>query len=199
MAVKYGYGTLDINWALNNVKSADMPTFRLFINSIAILFAFLSLIASLLYFTLLHRADSANVETIVTLFDHTEKYNQADRTIGFVALAVHELRTPLTLLRGYIEVFEDELADKLDPELQGFLQKMQASAQLLSAFVNNILNFSRVESDQLTLDLDETSWNDIVTKVVNDLKVRAFVKNKQIELQLAPNLPAVAADSPTAE
>ena len=40
-----------------------MPTFRLFINSIAILFAFLSLIASLLYFTLLHRADSANVET----------------------------------------------------------------------------------------------------------------------------------------
>ena len=41
--------------------------------------------------------------------------------MSFVALAVAELRTPLTLLRGYIELFDDELGDKLDDELKAFM------------------------------------------------------------------------------
>ncbi len=141
-----------------------------------------------------NKQNPSKVETIVTLFDHTSKYSQEDNTISFVALAVHELRTPLTLLRGYIEVFEDELSSKLDPELLGFMRKMQASAQQLSSFVNNILNFARIEDDQMVLQLQEETWNDIVSGAVSDLKLRAGVKNKLIELQLASDLPPVAAD-----
>ncbi len=137
---------------------------------------------------------ASEVETIITLFDRTSLYKAEDSSIDFVALAVHELRTPLTLLRGYIEVFEEELDGKLSQELASFLNKMQASAQQLASLVNNILNVSRVEADQLTLQLKEESWNDIVTSMVNDIKLRAGVKGKTIELKLADILPTVAVD-----
>ncbi len=145
-----------------------------------------------------NKQNPAGVETIVTIFDHTDSYTQQSDAIGFVTMVVHELRTPLTLLRGYIEVFEEELAGKLGPELSDFMLKMQASAQQLTAFVNNILNVAKVEDDQLVLQLHEENWNDIVTKVVNDYKLQASVKHKTIELQLAPGLPTVAADKVSA-
>lgn len=136
----------------------------------------------------------AGIETIITMFDHTATYSQNDQGISFVALAVHELRAPLTMLRGYIEVFEEELDGKLTPELADFMHKMQVSAQQLSAFVNNILNVARIEADQMVLQLNEENWSDIVRNVGNDLNLRAQVHGKAIEFDVAPNLPTVGAD-----
>jgi signal transduction histidine kinase len=96
-----------------------------------------------------NKANPQRIETILVMFDHTEQYSQDDQAMSYVALAVHELRTPLTLMRGYIEVFDEELDGKLDGELQDFMHKMNAAAQQLSAFVNNILNVARIEGDQL--------------------------------------------------
>jgi two-component system sensor histidine kinase VicK len=137
---------------------------------------------------------SSGIETMVALFDHTDSYDQEDEGLNFIAIAVHELRTPITLLRGYIEVFGDELKDNLTPELDGFMSKMESSAQQLSAFVNNILNVARVEANQLTLRLNEENWPDIVKSVGNDLDLRAQVQNKTIEYEMAPKLPTVGVD-----
>lgn len=140
------------------------------------------------------RDDPNGAETILTFFDHTERYSQDDEAASYVALAVHELRTPLTILRGYIEVFEDELGAQLNPELADFMHKMQASAETLAAFVNNILNVARVEENQLTLDLRQETWAAIVKSVCDDMQLRAQVHGKTITYQVAPNLPAVAVD-----
>lgn len=134
------------------------------------------------------------VETILVLFDHTEAYSQDDQAMSFVALAVHELRTPLTLLRGYIEVFDEELNGKLDAELQDYMRKMNAAAQQLTAFVNNILNVARIEGDQLFLRLQETDWSELVQSVVRDWALRAQVRGITVECSIAPNLPTVGAD-----
>src|SRR5690606_41774329 len=97
-----------------------------------------------------NRDNPSGTEFIVTLFDRTLHYNQDEQDLSFVALAVHELRTPLTMLRGYVEVFQDELGPTLPPDLQDFMHKMAASATQLAGFVNNILNVARVEADQQT-------------------------------------------------
>lgn len=140
------------------------------------------------------KGDSSGVETIIALFDHTKRYQEDDGDIALVSLAVHELRTPLTLLRGYIEVFEEELDGKLDAELTDFMRKMRATAQQLIVFVNNILNVARLEADQLILQLREESWATIIQSAVNDLALRAQVNNKQIVYNIAGNIPKVAAD-----
>jgi two-component system phosphate regulon sensor histidine kinase PhoR/two-component system sensor histidine kinase VicK len=140
------------------------------------------------------KGSSSDNEALLALFDRTEQYARDDQETAFVALAVHELRTPLTVMRGYIEVFEDEVGPTLSPELTGFMHKMQASAQQLTAFVGNILNVARVEENQLVLSLQEYSWQEIVKVAVEDLSLRAGVYGIHIETNIAPNLPTVAVD-----
>jgi signal transduction histidine kinase len=138
--------------------------------------------------------NQSGTESMIALFDKTEGYHKDDQELSFVALAVHELRTPLTIMRGYIEVFEDELGPTLSPELTEFMHKMHASAQQLAAFVSNILNVARVEEDQLALKLRSESWPDILKAAVEDLELRARVHGKHIELHVADNLPPIATD-----
>jgi len=133
-------------------------------------------------------------ETMLVLFDHTEVYKQDDQAMSFVALAVHELRTPLTLLRGYIEVFDEELGPDLTPELKEFMKKMDASAQQLAAFVDNILNVAKIEDNQLTLQLHEENWSEVLGAVVNDLSLRANVRGISIKTDIAGDLPPVGVD-----
>ena len=141
-----------------------------------------------------NKENPANVETMLVLFDHTKRYAQADDENSTLELAVHELRTPVTLLRGYIEVFDEELKGKLDPQMAGFMQKMQASAGQLSTFISNILNVARIEANQLILQLHEDNWDNIVQAAAHDLNLRAQIHRKNIEYTPTPDLPTVAVD-----
>jgi signal transduction histidine kinase len=141
-----------------------------------------------------NRDNPSGTEFIVTLFDRTVQYSQDDSNLSFVALAVHELRTPLTMLRGYIEVFEDELGPTLNAEMQDFMRKMRMSAQQLTSFINNILNVSRVEENALTLQLTEQHWDEVIKKASEDIALRAQVHGKTVEYEIAPNLPTVGVD-----
>lgn len=133
-------------------------------------------------------------ETILVLFDHTNRYGQDDQAASYVALAVHELRTPLTTLRGYIEVFEDELGSQLNPEMTDFMHKMKVSSQQLSTFVNNILNVARIDENQMVLQLSEAPWDQVLSAALEDMKLRAQVHDKTIEAVIPPGLPTVAID-----
>ncbi|MES2971923.1 MAG: ATP-binding protein [Patescibacteria group bacterium] len=141
-----------------------------------------------------NRDNPTGIEFIVTLFDRTEEYTQDYQALSFVALAVHELRTPLTMMRGYIEVFEDELAGKLNPEMTEFMNRMLGAAQQLSTFTNNILNVARVEENQLTLKLHEEKWEEMVKHAGGDMALRARALGKNISYQIEPGLPTVAID-----
>jgi signal transduction histidine kinase len=142
-----------------------------------------------------NRSNPDGNESMMILFDHTKQYSQDEQAISFVALSVHELRTPLTLLRGYIEVFEEELSGKLDPELQSFMEKMQAQAEQLMAFVNNILNVARVDGDQLELKLVEGDWKKVLTSAISSLEIRAKVRGITLNLTVPEGLPAVGVDT----
>ncbi len=141
-----------------------------------------------------NRDNPLRVETILVLFDHTKMYSQDDQAVSFIALSVHELRTPLTLLRGYIEVFEDEIDTTNNPEFEGFMLKMKSQAEQLTAFVNNILNVARIDDDQLELRLQEEQWADVLKSAIENLGLRAKVRGMTLHCHLAPDLPSVGID-----
>ena len=138
--------------------------------------------------------DPTGIEIILAIYDRTLLYERDDRDLTFVSLAVHELRTPVTILRGYIEVFEDELKPKLDSEQASFMHNMSASAQQLTSFVSNILNVARVEENALTMQLKEEDWADVLNQVCKDMDLRAKVHGKKLILNIADGLPKVAVD-----
>ena len=135
-----------------------------------------------------------NQETMLVLFDHTDFYGRDDQAINFVALAVHELRTPLTMLRGYIEALEEDLHGTLNPELDGYMRKLKASAQQLTNFVNNVLNVARIEEDQMMLSLQEAEWGTALQQALEDVSLRASVHGISINAHIQPGLPTVGID-----
>lgn len=141
--------------------------------------------------------DSQNQELAVILFDHSEKYGRDDSGASFVSMAVHELRTPLTIMRGYIEVFEDELADKLDSEQTEFLRNLSVQAQQLGSFVSNIQNLARIEENALELQLKQENWSEVLGSALNDMEVRAKVRHKTIKRNIPDDLPLVGVDRVT--
>lgn len=138
--------------------------------------------------------DATGIELALTFFDRTMHYERDDHDLSFVSLAVHELRTPLTIMRGYIEVFEDELSPNLNSEQTAFMHNMAASAQQLSSFVSNILNVARVEENALYLRLKEENWAEVLDQACKDMQLRAQVQDKNLVIEAAPDMPAVAVD-----
>ncbi|GAC1498368.1 MAG: hypothetical protein NVS1B10_00140 [Candidatus Saccharimonadales bacterium] len=134
-------------------------------------------------------------DTMLVMFDHTKQYSQDDQSVSFMALSVHELRTPLTILRGYIEVFEDELGDTItDPELKSFMLKMHAMAEQLTSYVNNILNVARIDDDQLELRLQSEDWGSTLKMAIEMISIRAKVRGITLKCRIAMDLPPVGVD-----
>ncbi len=141
-----------------------------------------------------NRDNESGTEFIVTLFDHTALYGQDDQSLGFVALAVHELRTPLTMLRGYIEVLEEELAGKIDKQLADYVHKLRISADQLADFVGNILNVVKIEQNQLGVTLVEQAWGPVLEEAASNMRLRAQTLGMAISFNIDGNLPTVAID-----
>jgi len=135
-------------------------------------------------------------ETMLVISDHTATYKADDQAMSFIAMAVHEMRTPLTILRGYIEALHDDLAANpgTPAQINEYLQRAEASGQQMTAFVNNILNASRVEDGQLVLQLSEDKWSTIVQQIVNDYALRAQTRGITLQAKIADDLPTVGVD-----
>lgn len=133
-------------------------------------------------------------EAVITLFEKSSAYSVEEKATSYVSLAVHELRTPLTMLRGYIELFEEEIGDQLDEEHKDFMRKMSATSQNLTAIVSNILNVSRIDENQFTMKLRESDWDKELREIISNLELRAEVRAKTIKLNIDPGLPTVGID-----
>lgn len=133
-------------------------------------------------------------EVVLIFIDHTARYTREDKDVGYVALAVHELRTPLTVMRGYIEVFNDEVRSSLNSEKQAFMDNLNAQAETLTDFVSSILDVARIEENQLHVRLREEDWPTIIQKAVSDMELRAKVRNVRLQLELGEGLGKATVD-----
>ncbi len=138
--------------------------------------------------------DSAGVETVIVLNERTEEYMADETELDFVAVAAHELRGPITIIRGYLDVFEDELRETFTVEQRGLLQKATVSAEQLSDTVNNILNIARIDQEHMNLHIRETNWTDVINEAYENLLLRAEIHGRLLKLAVPETLPTIAVD-----
>jgi hypothetical protein len=72
----------------------------------------------------------------------------------FLANMSHELRTPLNAIIGFSEVLHDGLAGAMNGRQGEFVETILGSGRHLLSLVNDILDLSKVESGQMTLDIE---------------------------------------------
>lgn len=137
---------------------------------------------------------STGVSLIILTIDRTAEYVDSEDNMDFIALAAHELRGPITVIRGYLDLLEDEIYDKSSDEQKQLMDRLNVSAHRLASYINNILNANRFDRRHLKLKLVETSVSSIINDVRDDMNLRASTIGRKLDWQIPDNLPTVAAD-----
>ena len=70
----------------------------------------------------------------------------------FISSLSHELRTPLTAINGWSETLLD--AEDLDPETRRGVKIISSEAKRLTEMVVDLLDFTRLQDDRLTLNVE---------------------------------------------
>lgn len=125
-----------------------------------------------------------------------EQAEQANRAKSmFLANMSHELRTPLNAISGFSEIIQQELFGKLgDARYTEYAQDIHASGQHLLAIINDILDLARIEEGQDELDESENTIVNIIEACMPLVRERAAAARIRIELDIAPDLPAIIVD-----
>ena len=133
-------------------------------------------------------------ETILTLVDRTATYNVSEEDLDFIAFAAHELRGPITVIRGYLDVLEEELETVLANDQKELFRRLTVSANRLSGYINNILNTSRYDRRHLKVHLAEDTVAGIYETIRDDMDLRASAQNRLLSVTIPADLPTIAAD-----
>lgn len=136
----------------------------------------------------------AAYETVLTLIDRTDFYKTDEEDLNFISFAAHELRGPITVIRGYLDVLQDELGDTIDPDQQELFRRLTVSANRLSSYINNILNTSRYDRRHLSVQLAEDTVANIYATIKDDMELRASSQNRLLSVAFPEDLPTIAAD-----
>jgi signal transduction histidine kinase len=87
----------------------------------------------------------------------------------FVSNVSHELRTPLSLIRLYAETLE--LGRLTSPEKhQEYYCIIRKESERLTALINNILDFSRIEAGRKEYDFRETDMRELVCNTLESYR-----------------------------
>ncbi|MDY6802538.1 MAG: ATP-binding protein [Cyanobacteriota bacterium] len=111
----------------------------------------------------------------------------------FIANISHELRTPLNGILGYAQILQRE-AD-IDPAQKEAIDTIYKCGFHLLALINDILDISQIQGNQMTLYPKDFNLGECMAEVVNTVRPRAIQKKIAFNYQDNPELPkAVYAD-----
>jgi len=98
----------------------------------------------------------------------------------FLANISHELRTPLYGIIGMTESVLDGASGELAPKLQHDLSIILSSGKRLTNLVNDILDFSRLKNDDISLKKVSVDVNSVVSQVVEMMGAVIAKKNLKV-------------------
>src|SRR5260370_1875717 len=73
----------------------------------------------------------------------------------FLANMSHELRTPLNAILGYTELILDSVYGDTPDKMRGVLERIERNGRHLLGLINDVLDLSKIEADQLILALGD--------------------------------------------
>ena len=116
----------------------------------------------------------------------------ANRTkTEFLGAMSHELRTPLNSIGGYVQLLLLGVRGPLGDEQVADLVRIQRSQQHLLSLINDILNFSRLETGVVTYDVAPVAMSAVLDIAAS--MITPQVGSKNITFVLEPCSPSVVA------
>jgi len=111
----------------------------------------------------------------------------------FVANVSHELRTPLALIRLYAETLElGRLTSK--EKYHEYFRIIREESERLTALINNILDFSRIEAGRKEYEFKETNLAELVRTTLDSYRFQIEQNGFAFEEKISSDVPPVAVD-----
>jgi len=113
----------------------------------------------------------------------------------FVSNVSHELRTPVASIRVFGELLRTGRAQTPE-KIREYGEYIEAESRRLSRLIENILDFSRIESGRKEYNFVDADLGDIVADVIRTFEVRLSPLGFRLELVAPPDpLPLVRMDA----
>lgn len=108
----------------------------------------------------------------------------------FISTISHELRTPLTSIKGWGETLTFGMDDSVDEITRKGLEVIVKEAGRLEGFVEELLDFSRLQSGRMNLKLAKTDIFAELDETVFTFRERAMREGIEVKYSI-PDVPAV--------
>lgn len=106
---------------------------------------------------------------------------------AFLANMSHEIRTPLGAILGFTELLKERELDESDR--QAYLEVISRNGEGLTAIINDVLDLSKIEAGQLTVETLEVSPRALLEEVLSSLSVKAREKKLKLTGEVDPEVP----------
>jgi two-component system phosphate regulon sensor histidine kinase PhoR len=111
----------------------------------------------------------------------------------FISNVSHELRTPLASLKALTETLQSGAL--ADPEVAPrFLSRISTEVDALTQMAQELLDLSRIESGQVTLEFTSLSPKQLLLTAVDRMKLQAERAHLYLHVNCSEDLPNVLAD-----
>jgi len=113
----------------------------------------------------------------------------------FTSMVSHELRTPLTAIKEGIAIVLDGIAGELNPQQKEFLDTAKKNVDRLNRLINDVLDFSKLESKRLVFKMQKGDINEIINEAINIQMTIAQEKGLYLRTELNPDISKIEFDS----
>ncbi len=149
-------------------------------------------LGSMLMIGLLFLLIMAIIKTGQDLFASEEKKKQAiiasKAQAQFLASMSHEIRTPINAVIGMNEMI---IRESQNETIQEYAHNIKSSSNMLLGLVNDVLDFSKIESGQLELVKDNYNLASLIKDEMVLLNARAAGKAISTKMEVTDDLPSV--------
>lgn len=114
-----------------------------------------------------------------------DKAEEANRLkSGFLSTVSHEIRSPLNAILGFSSILKEIYYDKIKDEDKQFFNSMEEAGNRLLDTITQVLDISRLEADDFTVNLRPVSVTDAMASAYNVLNLQATKKGLSIKLEV---------------
>ncbi len=114
----------------------------------------------------------------------------------FLANMSHELRTPLNSLLILARLLSDNAEGHLTDKQVEYSQTIYSAGTDLLELINDILDLAKIESGNLSVDIEKISFIDLQTSIQRNFSELAQEKSISFTVELEDNLPNVISNDP---